>query len=97
MQPFRVGIEGKHLPSVSTLGRCASVSGKLEVRLMGCQDLLEEVPGRSRRDKDNSSSPGDLRSFVKGNSMMTFFSNEIQVNYKFKFIKYEKKTRCNKS
>lgn len=33
---------------------------------MGCQDLLEEVPGRSRRDKDNNSSPGDLRSFVKG-------------------------------
>nr|CAD7572419.1 unnamed protein product [Timema californicum] len=34
--------------------------------LMGCQDLLEEVPGRSRRDKDGVSSPGDLRSFVKG-------------------------------
>lgn len=32
-------------------------------RLMGCQDLLEEVPGRSRREKEN---PGDLRSFVKG-------------------------------
>lgn len=61
-----MGIEGKHLPSVSTLNRCASVTGKLEVRLMGCQDLLEEVPGRSRRDKDTSSSPGDLRSFVKG-------------------------------
>lgn len=39
----------------------------LKVRLMGCQDLLEEVPGRSRRDKDSISSPsGDLRSFVKG-------------------------------
>lgn len=66
LQPFRVGIEGKPYQSVSTLGRCASVTGKLEVRLMGCQDLLEEVPGRSRRDKDNNSSPGDLRSFVKG-------------------------------
>lgn len=66
LQPFRVGIEGKQFPSVSTMGRCASITGKLEVRLMGCQDLLEEVPGRSRRDKDNSSSPGDLRSFVKG-------------------------------
>jgi protein kinase N len=50
----------------SSLTRCAAVTGKLEVRLMGCQDLLEEVPGRSRRDKDISSSPGDLRSFVKG-------------------------------
>lgn len=67
LQPFRVGIEGKQYPSnVSTMGRCASITGKLEVRLMGCQDLLEEVPGRSRRDKDSSSSPGDLRSFVKG-------------------------------
>ncbi|XP_017108040.2 serine/threonine-protein kinase N isoform X12 [Drosophila bipectinata] len=57
---------GKPYQSVSSLGRCASVTGKLEVRLMGCQDLLEDVPGRSRRDKDNNSSPGDLRSFVKG-------------------------------
>uniref|UniRef100_A0A6P4E7X3 protein kinase C n=1 Tax=Drosophila rhopaloa TaxID=1041015 RepID=A0A6P4E7X3_DRORH len=57
---------GKPYQSVSSLGRCASVTGKLEVRLLGCQDLLEDVPGRSRRDKDNNSSPGDLRSFVKG-------------------------------
>lgn len=33
---------------------------------MGCQDLLEDVPGRSRREKDATSSPSDLRSFVKG-------------------------------
>lgn len=66
LQPFRVGGEGKPYHSVSSLGRCAAVTGKLEVRLMGCQDLLEEVPGRSRRDKDNNSSPSDLRSFVKG-------------------------------
>lgn len=66
LQPFRVGMEGKPYHSISSLGRCAAVTGKLEVRLMGCQALLEEVPGRSRRDKDNNSSPGDLRSFVKG-------------------------------
>ncbi|XP_022232029.2 serine/threonine-protein kinase N isoform X6 [Drosophila obscura] len=63
-QGFLLG--GKPYQSVSSRGGCASVTGKLEVRLMGCQDLLEDVPGRSRRDKDNSSSPGDLRSFVKG-------------------------------
>lgn len=40
--------------------------GTLEVRLMGCQDLLEEVPGRSKRDRDYSSSPTDLRTFMKG-------------------------------
>ncbi|XP_012157853.1 serine/threonine-protein kinase N isoform X8 [Ceratitis capitata] len=67
LQPFHGGLlGGKPYQQVSSLGRCASVSGKLEVRLMGCQDLLEDVPGRSRRDKDNNSSPGDLRSFVKG-------------------------------
>lgn len=34
---------------------------------MGCQDLLEDVPGRSRRDKDILSSPSDLRSvLIKG-------------------------------
>ncbi|XP_055379841.1 serine/threonine-protein kinase N isoform X3 [Condylostylus longicornis] len=67
LQPFQGGFGGKPYQAVSSLGRCASVTGKLEVRLMGCQDLLEDVPGRSRRDKDNNSSPsGDLRSFVKG-------------------------------
>ncbi|XP_061400575.1 serine/threonine-protein kinase N isoform X2 [Musca vetustissima] len=67
LQPFHAGLlGGKPYQQVSTLGRCASVTGKLEVRLMGCQGLLEDVPGRSRRDKDNNSSPGDLRSFVKG-------------------------------
>lgn len=71
LKPFNVGMEGKpYNNSVSSLGRCAAVSGKLEVRLMGCQALLEEVPGRSRRDKDNNSSPGDLRSFVKGVTSM---------------------------
>lgn len=40
--------------------------GTLEVRLMGCQDLLEEVPGRSKKDRDVNSSPSDLRTFMKG-------------------------------
>ncbi|RZF32316.1 hypothetical protein LSTR_LSTR001780 [Laodelphax striatellus] len=65
LQPFRDHSKQAH-SSPSQLNRCAAVTGKLEVRLMGCQDLLEEVPGRSRREKENSSSPGDLRSFVKG-------------------------------
>lgn len=70
LQPFRHGgNNGGDAPvrsSPCSLSRCAAVTGKLEVRLMGCQDLLEEVPGRSKREKDPSSSPGDLRSFVKG-------------------------------
>ncbi|KAL1130716.1 hypothetical protein AAG570_011957, partial [Ranatra chinensis] len=65
LQPFR---DQTKPPSANpaSFARTASVTGKLEVRLMGCQDLLEEVPGRSRREKESSSSPGDLRSFVKG-------------------------------
>ncbi|KAL4107709.1 hypothetical protein QTP88_018007 [Uroleucon formosanum] len=62
LQPF-LKTERNVIPEKATVSRCAAVTGKLEVRLMGCQDLLEEVPGRSRREKDN---PGDLRSFVKG-------------------------------
>ncbi|KAG7302454.1 hypothetical protein JYU34_012360 [Plutella xylostella] len=55
---------------------CVQVTGTLEVRLMGCQDLLDDVPGRSR--KDPLSSPSDLKSFVKGvairNSMKYTYS-----------------------
>ncbi|XP_039444472.1 serine/threonine-protein kinase N isoform X2 [Culex pipiens pallens] len=65
LHPFRGTTQGKPAHSLS-FSRCAAVTGKLEVRLMGCQDLLEDVPGRSRRDKDSGSSPGDLKSFVKG-------------------------------
>uniref|UniRef100_A0A182MMF5 protein kinase C n=1 Tax=Anopheles culicifacies TaxID=139723 RepID=A0A182MMF5_9DIPT len=64
---FRGSAQGRPAQSHQSFSRCAAVTGKLEVRLMGCQDLLEDVPGRSRRDKDaGSSSPGDLKSFVKG-------------------------------
>lgn len=72
LHPFRAGAQGKPAHYTS-LSRCAAVTGKLEVRLMGCQDLLEDVPGRSRRDKDSVSSPtGDLKSFVKGVTSETF-------------------------
>ena len=32
---------------------------------MGCQDLLEEVPGRSRKDQGVFSSPSDAKSWYK--------------------------------
>lgn len=51
--------QGSHLFTTS-LSKPAAVTGKLEVRLMGCQDLLEDVPGRSRRDTN----PG-IASFKK--------------------------------
>ncbi|XP_029156890.1 serine/threonine-protein kinase N isoform X2 [Nylanderia fulva] len=62
LQPFRGPLEGKTTIPAS-VSRCAAVTGQLEVRLMGCQDLAEEVPGRTKRE--HPASP-DLRSFVKG-------------------------------
>ncbi|CAG0912903.1 unnamed protein product [Notodromas monacha] len=44
--------------------KTAAVTGKLEVRLMGCQDLLEDVPGRSR--KESAHSPTDIKSIMRG-------------------------------
>jgi len=45
--------------------RTAAVTGKLEVRLMGCQDLIEDVPGRTRKDPSVFSSPSDVKSVFK--------------------------------
>lgn len=64
---------------------------------MGCQDLLEEVPGRSRREKENSSSPGDLRSFVKGvtgrsSSKSYSVKDETSSEYNILFCSYQKLT-----
>ncbi|KFQ17007.1 Serine/threonine-protein kinase N2, partial [Merops nubicus] len=44
-----------------------ALTGTLEVRLMGCQDLLENVPGRSRVAGSSPvcGSPSDLRSFPR--------------------------------
>ncbi|KAL3283838.1 hypothetical protein HHI36_018008 [Cryptolaemus montrouzieri] len=68
LQPFRERPGANKMPTnlSSTFNRCAAVTGVLEVRLMGCQDLLEDVPGRSRKDAENNSSPMDLRFFRKG-------------------------------
>ncbi|MFT7817523.1 serine/threonine-protein kinase N2-like [Arapaima gigas] len=47
-----VGPQRTHLcsssPSTSSLFKPASLTGRLEVRLIGCQDLLELMPGRCR-------------------------------------------------
>ena len=68
LQPFKSAEVTSASTTSSTsqpLGKSAAITGKLEVRLMGCQDLLEDVPGRSRRDSTHSA-PNDLKSFVKG-------------------------------
>lgn len=68
LQPFRERQDSNKIhTSSSTFSRCAAVTGTLEVRLMGCQDLLEDVPGRPKKDlMDGSSSPMELKFFRKG-------------------------------
>ncbi|KAI5651793.1 protein kinase domain-containing protein [Phthorimaea operculella] len=69
------GSRAQFLSPAPLISPCVQVTGTLEVRLMGCQDLLEDVPGRSRRDP--LASPSDLKSFVKGvtrNSMKYTYS-----------------------
>lgn len=70
------GSRSQFLSPAPLISPCVQVTGTLEVRLMGCQDLLEDVPGRSRRDP--TASPSDLKSFVKGvtirNSMKYTYS-----------------------
>lgn len=53
----------------STISKPAAVTGKLEVRLIGCQGLLEDVPGRSRTKDNNYSMSGDLRSLVRSKGL----------------------------
>lgn len=60
------GRDGFASSEPSIISKPASVTGKLEVRLIGCQGLLEDVPGRSSRNKDGS--PSDLRSLVRATS-----------------------------
>lgn len=70
------GARAQFTSPTPVISPCVQVTGTLEVRLMGCQDLLEDVPGRSRRDP--LASPSDLKSFVKGvtirNSMKYTYS-----------------------
>ncbi|MBN3304564.1 PKN2 kinase, partial [Amia calva] len=42
------GLPRHRLQSSSSFFKPATLTGRLEVRLMGCQDLLESVPGRCR-------------------------------------------------
>ncbi|CAH0546529.1 unnamed protein product [Brassicogethes aeneus] len=77
LQPFKENSEtGKSHSVSSSINRCAAVTGTLEVRLMGCQDLLEEVPGRSKKDGDGSSSTMDLKFFKKGISSKSYSIKE---------------------
>lgn len=79
------------LPPNGPPSQVVQVTGQLEVRLMGCQDLLEDVPGRAR--KDHNASPSDLRSFVKGvtirNSIKSYSIKEETSNEIMAVIKLD--------
>lgn len=48
--------------------KAAALTGTLEVRLVGCQDLLEDIPPRNRRDSSQQllfSSPGESRGLLR--------------------------------
>lgn len=49
----------------SLFSKSSAVTGKLEVRLIGCQGLLEDVPGRSRNGPANTSNSGDLLNLMR--------------------------------
>lgn len=78
----------KTFQSTFELSKPALITGQLEVRLMGCQDLLENVPDRQKRDTltipggvDNKT-PKSLKVAGIGSSKTytvrgTDFSNEI--------------------
>jgi serine/threonine protein kinase len=49
------------------LTKPAALTGKLQVRLVGCQDILEDIPWRTaRRDSTQVTSPGDGKGFMRG-------------------------------
>ena len=50
------------------------LAGKLEIRLMGCQGLLEDIPGRTRKDSKSYPvlSPGESRTFPRSGSTKSY-------------------------
>uniref|UniRef100_A0A8C3SKD7 Protein kinase C n=1 Tax=Chelydra serpentina TaxID=8475 RepID=A0A8C3SKD7_CHESE len=74
---------GAHHVSVqpfTSLIKPTALTGSLEVRLMGCQDLLEKVPGRSRvfGSSPNHGSPSDMKSLTRARAGMSIHGrNEV--------------------
>lgn len=65
----------KQKSSTQVCRKQAAISGKLEVRLIGCQDLLEDVPGRVPATKEVTSPTSDIKSIVfRGRSSARSYS-----------------------
>ncbi|XP_033104186.1 serine/threonine-protein kinase N2-like isoform X2 [Anneissia japonica] len=83
--------------SYNTLPKPAALTGKLDVRLMGCQDILEFFPNRSKHNTfPFGTSPGETKSLLKRNSTKSYslkgtseeFSNEISCVLKLDSVHY---------
>uniref|UniRef100_A0A3B4DUV5 protein kinase C n=1 Tax=Pygocentrus nattereri TaxID=42514 RepID=A0A3B4DUV5_PYGNA len=62
--------------SSSSFFKAASLTGRLEVRLMGCQDLLESVPGRCRVSCTSTpGSPSEAKSLRMRTGLSTRSTN----------------------
>lgn len=61
-----------------TISKPAAVTGKLEVRLIGCQDLLDDIPGRSRSNTSSSDLKGLVGSKRKGLSLTSSRSYSVK-------------------
>ncbi|KAL7834895.1 hypothetical protein SRHO_G00291420 [Serrasalmus rhombeus] len=62
--------------SSSSFFKAASLTGRLEVRLMGCQDLLESVPGRCRVSCTSTpGSPSEAKSLRMRTGLSTRSAN----------------------
>lgn len=61
--PSRPNFEKTNMFLNGDMPRPAPVTGQLEVRLMGCQDLLENVPDRQK--KDTFTIPGSIEKTPK--------------------------------
>ena len=66
----------------SMLPRCAPITGKLEVRLVGCQDLLEEIPGRSPASTTGAAGPKGVASPSEGKGSTLLRRSKGQSIYK---------------
>lgn len=67
----RDSANGSLVNTYSTMPKPVALTGKLEVRIVGCQDLLESVPGRSRTTSvhlPGGGSPENKVTFLRGAS-----------------------------
>nr|XP_006119104.1 serine/threonine-protein kinase N3 isoform X4 [Pelodiscus sinensis] len=67
----------------TSLIKPTALTGSLEVRLLGCQDLLEKVPGRSRviGSSPNHESPSDMKSLTRARAGMSIHSRSTATKH----------------